>query len=262
LTAKAAKKPSMSTNAVLAAMGVIEAAMAWSRRDWRSLAWAAGLAAAGWWLAHLQPLYMPFSDARLALGNRLVERGHQDPGRRDRDWAAAILQYKQAIEDYRAYRDGYQALANLYFDMGYYSGVVAVLEDWASIEPDIISHPEYRKLLADALARFRSGGNPVPESALPQTEYEQGLELEKQGRLDAAAALYRKIVRRDPYQAYVYWHWAAIERRRGNYPACFRILKQALTHHPDMPMLLQLLEQCHLAAGDRDAAAKVRRRLH
>jgi tetratricopeptide (TPR) repeat protein len=229
------------------------------QKHWRNLAWAAVLLALGFGVTHTRPMYIPFCQARVNLAKQYFDRGLNEGERRPDDFKQAVLQCKQALEEYPAYEPASKALVDICMEIGCYSAAIAILENRVQASAD--NAGEEAQWLSQARARFQEKGDLVPQDSLPKTDFEQGLEAEAAGKPKEAAELYENLVQRDPFQIDAFLHLAGVKFNAGNYEGSLAVLRQGLRGNPNNLSLLKKTADYYFGLNDQANYTRAKQRL-
>jgi len=217
------------------------------------LALAAALIAAGvlvnWPLIHYN-----YSFIRVAIAAKSLEKAYRNPRAGVDDLKQAIVEFKQALEVDPFSTDGHYNLGSAYSMVGYYSGAIREWEETLRIDPGIA---EAQAALMDARQKFEQTGDLAKPEAIPRSRFEEAKAAEAKGQYDLALALYRDIIRKDPFHADACNNLGALYYHRRQYQQAVTVLRQGLKYRPDHFVLMNNLAGAYYQLGNQREAKKL-----
>ncbi|HEX7320240.1 MAG TPA: tetratricopeptide repeat protein [bacterium] len=220
-------------------------------RSYRTLGLAIVVLAACFALVNWPRIQFDYERMRSIIGSRYLTRALEDPGSREQDLKAAIVELKWALELDPADPYARYELARAYASLGYFSGAIQQLEFVLKIDPQ-------RKPAAEALEamrlKFRTTGDLVGPGSIPLTPYEKGFELENKHLYVPAQIAYREAINDEPCHVQAYNNLGRLLFQLGRSDQALSVLSAGLRKIPNSVVLLYDLGIVYFKTGQRGRA--------
>jgi tetratricopeptide (TPR) repeat protein len=212
---------------------------------WMSAALVLGVVSAVWANRTVAESNFWFSHAIVGMVHTdLAKERPQDAGSH---LETAIVELKKAIELSPQSIAPRYYLGDAYRRIGYNSGAIAQFEEILERQP---SNGTARDALEEARTAYEKSGGDEVVGSIPLTPLEVAVQYRRQGKIDAAELLYRRVLQEDPQHARAHNDLGVIYADRNELGEAIAHYKKGLRYSPDNPVLLNNVASAYYRAGD------------